>query len=401
MRFAQSLETLAGAVLLLGTASASATPSTEDGGWPSAEQRAFAQQRLANFPVQTLVKDVEWYQPQEPVQGSDAPAFEPVAKSSLDAQAIAKAQELVEAKDSYAFLVWRSGQLEHEYYAEGFDRTSRFATASMAKTVVALSVGVAIDRGHIASVNDPVEKYVPTMQGTSRGKTSLRSLLQMSSGFETPSPTSGLTDVYWQYALGQNIGEAVAHWPETCNAGKEFCYANANTAMLGWVLEGATGMRYANWLSQSLWQPIGASQGRLWLDREGGWPRYSCCLHANAQDWMRVGQLLLNKGRMADTQIVSSAWVEDMLAPSPANPNYGYQVWRGSPHNPARTYGKTVNAVVVAKQPFARDDVYFLDGSAGQRVYVIPSEDMVIVRIGAPDRAWDDSELPNLLIAGL
>ena len=90
-----------------------------------------------------------------------------------------------------------------------------------------------------------------------------------------------------------------------------------------------------------------------------------------------------------------------MLAPSPSNPNYGWQVWRGSPHNPGRTYGRGINAVVAAAEPFARDDVYFLDGSAGQRVYVVPSEKLVIVRIGTPSYKWDDSALPNLILAGI
>ena len=239
------------------------------------------------------------------------------------------------------------------------------------------------------------------MRGTPRGSRPVRAFLEMASGMQTPPGDVGNDSPYWQYALGNDLGEAVARWPDGCVPLKEFCYANGNTAMLGWAVEGATGMRYADWLSKSIWQPIGAADSSLWLDRADGSPRYSCCLIASAQDWLRVGLLLLNNGRAGKDQVVPQHWVQQMLAPSPSNPNYGWQVWRGSPHNPGRTYGRGINAVVAAAEPFARDDVYFLDGSAGQRVYVVPSEKLVIVRIGTPSYKWDDSALPNLILAGI
>ncbi|MEP2551417.1 MAG: serine hydrolase, partial [Marinomonas sp.] len=381
-------------------AQAAQAPSAEQA-WPDEENRNFVQDRLKTFPRKLLVKQVEWYQPQEPVAGGNAKPIEPIAEPTIPAATLDAAQKLVEDKDSYAFLIWRRGNLEHEYYAPGSQRSSRFATASMAKTVVALSLGVAIDQGKIGSAQDRVDKYISTTANTKRGAVPLRNYLEMASLFETPSAGGPDADIYWQYALGRNIGEAVARWPETCDLSNEFCYANSNTAMLGWALEGATGMRYSQWLSQSIWQPIGAGDGRLWIDREGGWPRYSCCLHASGQDWLRIGMLIANKGKFEGRQIVSEQWIEQMLAPSSANPNYGFQIWRGSPHNPSRKYGKSVNAVVPAAEPFARDDVYYLDGSAGQRVYIIPSEEMVIVRIGAPRFDWDDAELPNIILRGL
>ncbi len=395
---------LAGATMVLLAslpASGPAAAQSAQQAWPSAAQRQLVQDRIARFPGETQVRDIDWYQPQERVAGHPSKPFEPVAQPSIGKQALASAQKLVEAKDSYAFLIWRDGRLEHEYYAPGFDRASRYSTASMAKTVVALAMGAAVDQGYIASVDDPIERYIPSMAGTRRGALPIRAYLEMASGIETPSADSPARDAYLQYALGDNIGEAAARWPETCVAQREFCYANANTAMLGWAIEGATGMRYAEWLSQSIWTKLGAADAQLWLDRDNGSPRFSCCLHASAQDWLRIGLLLLNKGKVEDRPIVSATWVERMLAPSPANANYGWQVWRGSPHAPARRYGKSISAVVPAAQPFARDDVYYLDGSAGQRVYVVPSERLVIVRIGAPRIDWDDSELPNLVMAGL
>lgn len=373
----------------------------QDAGWPSPEQRELAAERRANFPIEAQVRDVEWYQPQEIVTGSNAALFEPLPSPTISAQALARAQALVDEEDSYAFLVWRRGALEHEFYAGDFDSSSQFATASMGKTVVALALGAAVDRGLVASVEDPIARYIPSFVGSAQGQVPIRLYLEMASGIETPGFTGPHADAFTQYSLGDDIGAAAVRWPRTCIEGAEFCYANANTAMLGWVIEGATGMRYSQWLSDTIWGPIGAANGRLWLDREGGSPRYSCCHHASAQGWLRIGLLILNQGRVGDRQVVSPDWISRMLAPSAANPNYGWQIWRGSPHNPARTYGKAIRAVVAATEPFARDDVYYLDGSAGQRVYIVPSEELVIVRIGAPSMKWDDSALPNIILSGL
>lgn len=387
--------------LLIASLASAASAQAPSLAWPSAEQVELVEQRRADFPVQTLVKDIDWYQPQEAVRGGNAVKFRPVKESSIRPEAIRKTLRLAETEKSYALLIWKDGKLQLEKYWDSFTPESRYETASMAKTVVALAVGTAVAAGHIKSVDDPISDYIPTMRGTARGSRPVRAFLEMASGMQTPPFASASDGPYWQYSFGNDLGAAVAHWPDGCVPQQEFCYANGNTAMLGWAIEGATGMRYADWLSRSIWQPIGAGDASLWLDRMDGSPRYSCCLIASAQDWLRIGLLLLNSGRVGTDQVLPQHWVEQMLAPSPANPNYGWQIWRGSPHNPGRTYGRGISAVVTAAESFARDDVYFLDGSAGQRVYIVPSEQLVIVRIGTPSYTWDDSALPNMILAGI
>ena len=369
--------------------------------WPSAAQVALVAERRASFPVQSLVTSVDWYQPQEVVAGGNAPDFIPLATPTLNPEAVAAAVALAEAQESHALLIWRSGQLEVERYWNGHARATRFETASMAKSVVALAMGAAVHRGKMRSVDDRLDRYVRSEKGTRRGAVPIRAYLEMASGIETPPFGGPIEGPYWQYAFGDDLRAAVAHWPDGCAPQTEFCYANANTSMLGWAIEGATGRRYVDWLSEAIWRPIGAKDAALWLDRKGGSPRFSCCLMASGQDWLRVGLLVLNKGKVGGKQLVPADWIARMTAPSAANPNYGWQIWRGSPHTPARGYGKAIGAKVPAKEPFARDDVVYFDGSAGQRVYIIPSEDMVIVRIGQPRMDWDDSALPNVVLSGV
>jgi len=381
-------------LLLLGAAAPAAD-------WPSPAQIKLVEERRASFPVSRLVADVDWYQPREIVRGGRGEPMpaRPQAAATIAPDALAAAAALAASKDSYALIVWRDGAIELERYGPGFDAASRYDTASMHKTVLALLVGAAVADGRIRSVDDPLGRYV---KGLSPDKASipLRALLEMASGIRTPSATTDPASPYWQATFGDDLRAAMDRFPAPEGPGKRFAYANANSQYLGWAIEGATGERYAAYLSSRLWKPLGAGDARVWLDRKGGSPRTSCCLQATARDWVRLGRLLLDKGRVNGRQIVPAGWVAQMTAPSPLNPNYGWQIWRGSPYLASRGYGPDVQASIPAAEPFAADDVVYLDGSGGQRVYVVPSKRMVIVRIGAARRDWDDSALPNLLIRG-
>jgi CubicO group peptidase (beta-lactamase class C family) len=167
------------------------------------------------------------------------------------------------------------------------------------------------------------------------------------------------------------------------------------------ALEAAVGERYSRWLGRRFWTPLGASDAAVWMDRVNGNPHYFCCLLATPRDWLRVGELMRNDGMVGKTRLLPQGWVQTVTAPSPNNPNFGMNIWRGAPHDPMRGYGLGVALKVPAKQPFARDDVYYVDGAGGQRVYVVPSERLTIIRIGKPSATWDDSALVNLVLAGV
>ena len=100
-------------------------------------------------------------------------------------------------------------------------------------------------------------------------------------------------------------------------------------------------------------------------------------------------------------QVIPREWLRQMTAPSPANAKYGLHLWLGSPHVPERFYNKNTPFGVKQSEPFAVDDVVFFDGGGGQRVYVIPSADLVIVRTGMPSPNWDDGIIPNIVLRDL
>lgn len=362
---------------------------------PTAEQIALVSERRASFPGPALVQSVDWYQPLGLVHGEVRPI--PIGRP-LDKIYSQQLDSFAAQTGSFALIVSKRGRIIYEHYGAGFNATSRFDTASMHKAVVALLVGAAVADGKIRSVDDRLSRYLPELDGSPRGDITLRQLLEMNSGLMTPPISDSSASPYWQTYFGADLRWSIGQWPIVPSTRGQFYYANANTQYLLWVIERATGKPYIDFLSTRLWRKIGASDARVWLDREGGSPRGFCCLQASARDWLRIGELIRNQGQWRGTRILPATWIAQMLAPSASNPNFGWNIWRGTPYNPKRTYGPGIPAVVEARAPFARDDTYYIDGSGGQRVYVIHSEQLVIVRIGAPRPDWDDSQLPNILV---
>lgn len=372
-------------------------------GQASSDPASVIAERLKAFPIARSVEAVEAYQPAEVVKGGRVAALPTAARGAagIAPAAIYAAEAYVREQGSFAFIVMRNGRVVRESYWQGFGPASRFSTASMHKAVMALAFGPAIAAKRIA-LNDPVSRHLPEWRDDPRGRITIGQLLRMESGLETPLPAPpGPAVRGTQLMFGSDIRATALSWPVSRSPGAEFAYGNVNSQLAGMALQRAVGGRYADWLSARIWRPLGAGDAALWLDRLGGTPHFFCCLQASARDWARIGELIRLKGRVGRRQIVPASWIATMAAPGVNNANFGLQLWRGSPHAAQRRYGKAIAMTIPAADPFARDDVLFIDGAGGQRVYVVPSAGLTIVRIGKPSVTWDDSRLPNLLLTGL
>ena len=147
-----------------------------------------------------------------------------------------------------------------------YDRTAdhRMTSYSMAKTVVAMLVGVALSEGKIQSLDDRADKYVTELKGTAYGETPIRHLLSMSSGVKFTEVYSGSDNVATLTRLsllGESAGGAATVMPFSTRErapGEQFHYSSAETQVLGLVLRAATGKPLAEYLSEKIWQPLGA-----------------------------------------------------------------------------------------------------------------------------------------------
>jgi CubicO group peptidase (beta-lactamase class C family) len=241
-------------------------------------------------------------------------------------------------------LIARDDTILLERYQYARNDRHRLTSWSMAKTVTAMLVGIAIDEGRIRSVDDRAEVYVPALAGTEYGRTSLRHLLQMSSGVRFIEEYSGRDDVMQLsrdtfLQLGTGGVDAVNKFNErSVPSGMRFSYASVETEVLGLVLASAIGRPVAEYLEQKIWQPMGAEADATWLiDRSGQEVTY-CCLNAVLRDYARLGLLLAHDGNWRGRQLIPAAWIKDAtttrsdqahLRPGIATPfyGYGYQTW--------------------------------------------------------------------------
>jgi CubicO group peptidase (beta-lactamase class C family) len=349
--------------------------------------------------------------PNAVLQGGGNPPLEVATpeQRSVSADAFAAAVQFVQRFDSFALVVMQGGRLQHEWYAPTWDAQSLTQSQSMHKSLQALLIGVAIEDGRIGGAQDPVGLYIEEWADDPRGDITLEQLMMMSSGLAqyafTLNPFSD--DFRWLYsgdALGPTLRNPMADWAP----GDKFDYNNINSELLGLVVERATGQRYAEYLGAKLWQPMGGGEARVWLDSEGGKAFTSCCLMATARDWARVGQVMLNRGEYAGRRIVSGEWIDQMVSPSPVSNWYGWQTWLAYDEqiNPRAELASAGGAYSRA-EPFAADDVYYFSGRGAQRVYVVPSRELVIVRLGPAlgprplKPGWDNAYLVNTLIDGM
>ena len=347
-------------------------------------------------PDPTLTNAPLFYWPTARVAGVADPVALPRKTLSCT---FAEIDAALATRGSYGLIVYHDGAIVHEHYNGAFDATTRAESASMHKSVQALLVGRAIAQGKIASVDLPISTWLPEWSGDARGRITLRNLLQMASGL-TPVPfdlsPTGKTN---PFIRGSDMADQVLSLEYKEPPGTVFEYFSQVSELITVILQRATGEPYARYLSRELWHPLGAGDAYVTLDRPGGMARTFASLLATPEDWVRVGTLFLNDGAVGGKSIVPAGWIAKMTDPSPANPNYGYQIWRAAPYNPNRAYSTSSPMFSVkASEPFLADDMVYFDGAGARRVYVSKARNLIVVRLGDNDIGWDDSWLPNAIV---
>lgn len=301
--------------------------------------------------------------------------------------------------DSFAVVVIQDRRVAFEYYQQPAGPAFRFDSQSMHRALLALALGAALESGAISSLDASVADYLPEWRADERSRVTLRDLLYHQSGFVDPPYQFAADSPGMQLFIGTQLEALLlAQQPQTA-PGRAFRGAALDAQLLGLILERSTGAPYAELLSRAIWQPIGAQDAFVRLDRPGGSTRTFCCLSATARDWARVGQLMLDGGRVGTRQVVPVAWIQQLLTPSKLNTAFGgYWALQAIPLTPRSVAASAAPPVAT---PFTSPDVYYAGGRGGQRVYVIPSRQTVVVRFGKIRNDFDDGAFLNPILAAL
>ncbi|GIM59681.1 serine hydrolase domain-containing protein [Capnocytophaga canimorsus] len=285
---------------------------------------------------------------------------------------IPKSLEVLHQKyKTVAFLVIKNDSIWHEQYFEGYTQKSLSNSFSMAKTYVSALLGKAITDGYIKDLQQPIGDFFPEFSKGLAAKLTVGDLASMASGLDWNedyyNPFSITTKAYFDAPLQ----EIIINLKVTKPPGKKYEYKSGNTQLLAMVIEKATGKTLSEYLSQSLWEPLGCEYDALWqLDSKEGTEKAYCCIASNARDFARLGKLYKDFGQWHGKQLLDSAYVAKSIQPRFSDsPQYGYGMW-------------LLN--------YKNKSFFMMRGHLGQYVIVDPKNNVIIVRLGHLDA--DDSQ---------
>lgn len=256
--------------------------------------------------------------------------------------------------------------------------SDRLATVfSISKSITSLLCGVAVDDGYIRSIDDPVTDYLPELK---KGdpmwqKLTIRHLLNMRSGLDFDDTYSlTLKDLKRLNAMarlnyGHHLMRQIRGLKFRCEPGAEFRYESMTSQILGVVVERASGKRYADYLSERIWKPLGMeSPALINVDsKKNGMAHAFGGITLTMRDLAKIGRLYLDKGQWNGKRIVSEEWIRKSSEYDSEN-NRGYHFnWYDLSH---------------VGEPKAACPGFFAEGIKGQVLYVNPYKDLIMVHIG-------------------
>ncbi|MBK9359535.1 MAG: serine hydrolase [Bacteroidales bacterium] len=266
---------------------------------------------------------------------------------------------------SMGFLVIRNDSILFEHYGEDYDESSVFTSFSVAKSFVSAMVGIAVEKGYISSVHEPITKWLPELKGEGFDRITVEHLLNMRSGIFYREAYSNPFMEMPKYYYGRNLLKYVKKLKIKEDPGQNFDYISVNSLLLSLIIERSSGKRLNEFLEMEIWKPIGMEfPATLNTDskKHDTFKGY-CCVNARARDFAKFGRLYLNKGNWNGKQIVPEDWVHisTTFIQSPQLPqgfHYTYQ-WRVMPSGS-----------------------YMARGILGQFIYCNPAKNIIIVRLG-------------------
>lgn len=270
-------------------------------------------------------------------------------------------QNMLFETSSTSFMVIKNDSIIYEKYFLTHADTTRVNSFSMAKTITALLVQMAIEDGRIPNWETKVKNYLPWLEGQYATELTLRNLSNMTAGLDWEESYYNPFGITAEAYYGRDIEKTMHKVKVVSKPGKEFVYQSGATQLLGLCLKKALGKPLSVYASEKLWIPMGAELDATWhTDRPGGTELSYCCFNAIARDFARIGEILLHHGRWNNHHFVDSNFVATMKTPF-LDDNYGQALWLGKS-------GKTIWSM--------------FQGTLGQYIILVPEKNTVIVRTG-------------------
>ena len=300
-----------------------------------------------------------------------------------------------------AALIIRNDTIVFEHYYGGWNKDSQSCIFSVTKTITSMLCGIALKEGYIKSLSDPVTDYIPELQKKDPLFDSLRieHLLDMTAGLKFKenyswNPFSKMAHLY----MGNDAMKVVKSMKFSHKPGEYYHYDSMTSQILGIIIERATGMPYAQYLSEKVWQPLGMEKNALiGLDsRKHRVAKSYAGLTSNVRDLAKIGRLYLNAGNWNGTQIIDSAfvarslWYWGIMGEKSFSDTDSLKAYYQDPHNLPEnvTYRGWQRQEDDRARAILHQGGHWAFGLYGQVLYVNPRKNIIGVFLGA-DRTED------------
>ena len=284
-------------------------------------------------------------------------------------------QDWIDARAVTALVVLKDGEIRHESYHLGTTGEDKRISWSVAKSFLSALMGVMLDQKMIASIDDPVTKYAPSLIGGAYDGASIRNVLNMASGVRFNEDyldfNSDINRMGRVLALGKSMDGFAADLTETfAPPGKEWQYVSIDTHVIGMVIRGATGRSIPDLMNEHIVGKMGFEAAPYYLSDGEDVAFVLGGLNLRTRDYARFGQMFLQGGMWQGQQVVPANWVNASTVPSaptkPGNRQYGFQWWMA---------------------PDAPEGEYFARGIYGQYIFVDQPHGVVIA-VNSADRGF-------------
>lgn len=281
----------------------------------------------------------------------------------------------LEETDTAALLIIHQGHIRYESYWLTGGEDVHWMSFSVGKSFLSAMIGIAVQEGHVRSIDEPITDYVPELKNSAYDGVRIKDILQMSSGArwneDYSDPDSDIMRFASVWANGDSLDDFTASLVREKKPGTFNYYNSMDTQALGMMMVRATGMTLSEYAEQKLWQPLGMEQDAYWVVDDEGMEMAAGGLQLIARDYAKLGQLYLQKGNWQGRQLIPDSWIVDSVTPdaphlmAEAHPeyplSYGYQWWI----------------------PPGDEGEYCALGIYNQVIYVNPARDLVIVKLSA------------------
>jgi CubicO group peptidase (beta-lactamase class C family) len=283
-------------------------------------------------------------------------------------------------RNTRAIVVLKDGRIIAERYADGIGIDTPLLGFSATKSVISALVGILVGKGTL-KLHEPVPITTWRRPGDTRGAITLDHLLRHTAGLALGSSlqaslASALEPVNRMKFMEPDMATYAESMPLESAPGAAWNYHDGNTVILAHLIRQATGGRAADMMRfarQELFEPLGMRHVTLEFDASGNAEGSSQML-ASARDWARFGQLYLDDGAAGDKRILPEGWVKYSATPTP-------NAWVGQGAGFWTNLGDSFGATYRTERGWPRD-AFFAKGTLGQYVIIVPSERLVIVRLG-------------------